>query len=61
MERSEAGSGEPAAGSGPTGPATEGRRDGRAAPAQRRNLSPARGNGPTTEKCYKLINLNKTY
>ncbi len=48
VERSGAASGEPAAGSGPTGPATEGRRGGGAAPAQRRNLSPARGNGPTT-------------
>ncbi len=48
VERSGATSGEPAAGSGPTGPATEGRRGGGAAPAQRRNLLPARGNGPTT-------------
>jgi hypothetical protein len=48
VEHSGAASGEPAAGSGPTGPATKGRRDGGAAPAQRRNLSPARGNGPTT-------------
>jgi hypothetical protein len=48
VERSGAASGEPAAGSGPTGPATEGERGGGAAPAQRRNLSPARGNGPTT-------------
>jgi hypothetical protein len=43
-----AASGEPAVGSGPTGPVTEGRRGGGAALAQRRNLSPARGNGPTT-------------
>jgi hypothetical protein len=48
VERSGAASGEPAAGSGPTGPATEGKRGGGAVPAQRRNLSPARGNGPTT-------------
>jgi hypothetical protein len=48
VEHSGAASGEPAAGSGPTGPATEGRRGGGAAPAQRRNLSPARGNGLTT-------------
>ncbi len=48
VERSEAASSEPAAGSGPTGPATEGKRGGGAAPAQRRNLSPARANGPTT-------------
>ncbi len=58
MERSGAASGEPAAGSEPTGPAAEERRDGGAAPAQRRNLPPARGNGPTTERCNKLINLN---
>ncbi len=49
VEHSGAASGEPAVGSGPTGPATEGRRGGGAAPAaQRRNLSPARGNSPTT-------------
>ncbi len=48
VERSGAASGEPAAGSGPTGPATVGKRGGGAASAQRRNLSPARGTGPTT-------------